>query len=44
MLTKDPMQRIGWLEIFMLNINSDGSLVNNNEKHILTLEDAQSSE
>jgi serine/threonine protein kinase len=44
MLTKDPMQRIGWLEIFMLKINSDGSLVNNNEKHILSLEDAQKSE
>ena len=28
MLTKDPMQRIGWLELFMLKIGSDGGLSN----------------
>ena len=41
-LTKDPVNRIGWLELFILKIGPDGGTTNG-EKHILTLEDAQTS-
>ena len=44
MLTKDPMQRCGWMEIFTINIDSNGRIQNGEmTPKIRSLDDAKSS-
>ena len=46
MLTKDPMQRIGWMELFQIKINSEGKIEETkpNNKILESLQDAKISD
>lgn len=44
MLTKDPMQRVGWMELFQIQIDSQGNIQSGEvQQKIMSLEDAKSS-